>query len=1104
MEEASAPNDSNEPRPRADAAGEARPHGLRPNEARPNEVRLDETRLADLLDRALELDGARREAFLATLAETAPTVAEQLRELVSALPDPETETDDASRGQARPDAGPAETHEAESGGELEAGEPFAGCIVRGVLGRGGTGTVYFADQLEPSRPVALKTLHSIQSRGSALRRFRTEALALARLEHAGIARIYGSGVETRRGIGLPYIVMERVADARSFVEWARESAATPREIAARMAEVCDAMQHGHQRGVLHRDLKPSNVLVDGAGRPRVIDFGVARLLEREGAVESTVAGAIIGTPAYMAPEQFELAPSELDIRIDVHALGVILYEALTGRRAYDIQRHQYFDARRILRDTEPARADLVDSRVPRDLASIVAKAMAKDRARRYDSMTELRDDLVAFLDGRSVRAQPEDAIQRFTRTVRRNPAWFTAGALVFAVLLAATVVTTRQLGVVARRNALAQTARLAAAVANGNATEAQIAAGLLPRGFDPRIPAMLLNQLDQSDGRIATPPRPWNLMGGALSPDGTRWLTVGDGGAFVLCGVPDGPVASGEIPSLGQFPWACAFSPDSARAFVAGDGMLCELDAKGAATVVASGGWMQPRGMRIVGGGASPRAQFFSQGVGFVRAPLDGAPSEMTDFGEPGRMVGAAAWIDDFRGFLVQGNGRCVRFELDADGRNPARVPDFAGPVEAAQSVAVSRDGRRVAIGLSNGGVRVLDAATGRELGRAEFGHSVWSVGFTPDASRLFAGDRDGRVHALDLSPDGAVAATRTQSAGTGDPAWALAALDDDEVVASIGGVVRTLDFSPRWSPVAASLGSGPFSMSDFDGRRLRAVAGDGSVRELDMAAGAWRQVANGGPRGGKSHAISRDGRRLASLDGGTVRVVDLETGAASQPVALDFGARAGAEWSDDGSMVACVSNTEALLLDAEGRELARTDIAGVSDVITLCWHARDQFLAVQPYDVPRRIAFRYRKGALTYEFEPAPSALGTIRSQGRWITPQLGGDVMVSWPGGADLLEAELEHHELRLKGHDDYATAAAFSPDRAWIATGSSDGEIRLWSMRDGELTFSIRQHPRRIKWIRWSTDGTSLLTMSESGEVRVLDSVPRAERMRSARVE
>ncbi|MEY2715407.1 MAG: hypothetical protein RIT24_1750, partial [Planctomycetota bacterium] len=225
--------------------------------------------LADLLDEALALDTEARELFLRGLEGRDAARASEVRELIAHLPDPESRevADRAERGEADPFVG-----------EPAVGESIGGCVIEEVIGRGGIGTVLGARQLDPPRAVAVKVLRLAHARASHLRRFRTEAYALGRLLHPALARIYASGTERRGQFDLPYIVMERIDGAVTFVDWARAPGRTRAEIAIGMAQICDGMQHGHSRGVIHRDLKPTNILVGADGRPHVIDFGIARLV----------------------------------------------------------------------------------------------------------------------------------------------------------------------------------------------------------------------------------------------------------------------------------------------------------------------------------------------------------------------------------------------------------------------------------------------------------------------------------------------------------------------------------------------------------------------------------------------------------------------------------------------------------------------------------------------------------------------------------------------------------------------------------------------------------------------------------------------------------
>ncbi|MFZ9880210.1 MAG: serine/threonine-protein kinase, partial [Phycisphaerales bacterium] len=318
---------------------------------------------AELLDEALRLSADARQDFIEGLERRDPAAARALRELIRNLPDPETAMDSGAKPGADAYLG-----------EPAVGELIGGCRIDSVLGRGGVGTVFSATQQQPERAVALKILRTAGARVSHMRRFRTEAAVLGRLAHPAIARIYSSGVATRGSVDMPFLIMERIEGARSVVEWAGGGAGrkpTRDEIVRCAIKVCDAMAFAHGRGVLHRDIKPSNILVGADGEPHVIDFGIARVFGEGASPDDTLAGALIGTPGYMALEQFELESADLDVRVDIHAIGILLYEMLGGQRAYEIPRQMYFDAAQIMRKREPAPLERIDATVPRDLSAIV-------------------------------------------------------------------------------------------------------------------------------------------------------------------------------------------------------------------------------------------------------------------------------------------------------------------------------------------------------------------------------------------------------------------------------------------------------------------------------------------------------------------------------------------------------------------------------------------------------------------------------------------------------------------------------------------------------------------------------------------------------------
>lgn len=331
---------------------------------------------------------------------------------------------------------------------LGPGTRIGSFVVERTLAEGGQGTVHVARQDEPSRLVALKTLRLDVDGDEARQRFRFESEVLGRLHHPGIAQVYGSGTHDDHGAAIPWIAMEFVESARDLVSYCEEHRLPLEARLAAFLDVCAALQHGHDRGVVHRDLKPANVLVDGAGRVKVIDFGVARMTETQAPVQ-TMAGQVFGTLQYMSPEQTSGDPDSIDVRTDVFALGLVLFEAVTGKPGRDLTGLAITEAlERVARAPAPSlRAIRPD--LPRELDWIIRKATEAERPARYSSAAALADDVQRLLDHRPVVAGPPSALYRARKFVRRHRLAVGAAVLVFAA--AAFGVVQRELG--ARREA---------------------------------------------------------------------------------------------------------------------------------------------------------------------------------------------------------------------------------------------------------------------------------------------------------------------------------------------------------------------------------------------------------------------------------------------------------------------------------------------------------------------------------------------------------------------------------------------------------------------------------------------------------------------------
>lgn len=315
-------------------------------------------------------------------------------------------------------------------------------IVR-EIGRGGMGIIYEAQQESPSRRVALKVLRPGVINREMLKRFQHEAHVLGQLQHSGIAQIFEAGVADTPLGTQPYFVMEMI-DGEPLDQAATSAGLSTRQRLELTARICDAIQHAHQKGIIHRDLKPSNVLVarakdasaarpphtsatrnlvtDTIGQPKVLDFGIARVTDSDlqAFTVQTEVGQLVGTLAYMSPEQVEGNTADLDTRCDVYALGVMLYELLAHKHPLELKGLPIAEAARRIREDTPPQLGAIDRRLRGDVETIVAKAMEHDRERRYGSAAELAADIRRHLNDQPIDARPASTFYQVRKFAKRN------------------------------------------------------------------------------------------------------------------------------------------------------------------------------------------------------------------------------------------------------------------------------------------------------------------------------------------------------------------------------------------------------------------------------------------------------------------------------------------------------------------------------------------------------------------------------------------------------------------------------------------------------------------------------------------------------------
>lgn len=320
-----------------------------------------------------------------------------------------------------------------------------------LRGVGGMGAVYRA-RAEPTGDfVALKVLRPHAMTKTAVLRLQREARVLSRLSHPCIARLLDTGESDN---GRAYFAMELFEGAAPITAWAAVAKPSARETLALFARLCDAVHHGHQRGVIHRDLKPHNILIAGDGSPKLIDFGVAFATDSDitRVTLSADAGTLVGTFAYMSPEQCEGDAAAVDTRSDVYALGVVLFEVLAGQRPHDLEGKPLAEVFRVIRAGATRHLEHVRPDLAGDIATMIHKAMDPDPDRRYASAADFAQDIERFLTNRPIEARPAGAWYHARLTWRRNRASVSAAGVAAACVIGAGVVSVT-FGVQAREEA---------------------------------------------------------------------------------------------------------------------------------------------------------------------------------------------------------------------------------------------------------------------------------------------------------------------------------------------------------------------------------------------------------------------------------------------------------------------------------------------------------------------------------------------------------------------------------------------------------------------------------------------------------------------------
>ncbi len=1060
------------------------------------------------------------------------------------LPSPELVTREMSSDGA--DSTVADAGRADRSGGFLAGPMIAGRFkLLEVLGEGGMGTVYLAEQSAPvRRMVALKLIKIGMDSRVVLARFDAERQALALMDHPNIARVYDGGTTEA---GQPFFVMELVR-GEPITDYCDRRRLSVRARLELFVFVCQAVQHAHQKGIIHRDLKPSNVMVtevDGRATPKVIDFGVAKATELRLTDQSLgETGAVVGTPTYMSPEQADPSSMDIDTRTDVYALGVILYELLAGSPPIDakqFKRGAILEMLRMVREVDPpkpstkvstadalpsisANRDIEPAHLKRvlqgDLDWIVMMALEKDRGRRYATANGFAADILRHLAHEPVVAAPPSRAYRLRKFVRKHRGAVIAASLVLFALLAGMAGTTWGLFEAKRQEAAANhyadEAKAQARVASDNArradAEARSARKAEQEAKDRAAAEAAAKALAQRETARADTERrrtqeqltrtEWLLYAGKLMMAQNDFES-GDGGL--------------ALHYLGECQWNLRgwehrylWSRINARQTLVG-----HADPVWSAAFSADG-------KRILTGSWDKTAKVWDAATGQELLTLKG---------HNGWVLSAAFSPDGKR--IVTGGG-----EFGYEGIHPTseatvwdaatgrRLFAISGHQSPVWSVAFSADGKRILSGSRDGRVSVSDAATGQELLVLKFENELASVAFSPDGKRIAAGGatvkvwdattgrelltferHGGAAFGVAYSPDGKRIATAGENgtlnvwdAGTGHELLALkghtalvfgVAFSPDGRRIVSGSYDRTVRV---WEAATGQVlhvfkgHAGLVHRVAFspDGKRIVSGSDDKTAKVWDADQGQELPTFKGHHDFVRSIAYRPDGKRIVTGSGDkTAKVWDAATRQELLTLNGHTGVLSSVAYSPDGKRIATASRDRtARVWDADTGQEVLVLKGHTDEVVSVAFSPDGKRIVTGSHDMTVRVwdAATGREDRVLKGHTHVVEGVG-YSPDGKRI-------VSASVDGTARVWDVEAGRELVILKGHTGWVLCVAFSPDGKRIATGSMDQTARVWDAETGQEVLTLRGHTGLLWTVAFSPDGQRIATGSGDKTVRVWD--------------
>lgn len=919
------------------------------------------------------------------------------------------------------------------------------------IGEGGMGAVFMAEQIRPvRRRVALKIIKPGMNNRQVIARFEAERQALAVMDHPNIAKVFDAGTTEN---GQPYFVMELVKGV-PLTEYCDQHQLSPRERLELFTQVCQAVQHAHQKGIIHRDLKPNNVLVtlDDTGKPtpKVIDFGIAKATDGQRLTDRTLFTEfrqLVGTPLYMSPEQAEMnALADVDTRSDVYSLGVMLYELLTGTTPFEkdrLAKAAYDEVRRIIREEDPPRpstrlsalgdaaATTVSAHrqmdpkrlgqlVHGELDWIVMKALEKDRERRYQTANGFARDLERYLADQPVEASPPSQLYRFRKFARRNKTALTTATLFVIVLVAATIVSVWQRHTALVARAVAETSERKAVLSEGEAkkqtAEAQrqnrIAQRRLAEGYLTQAQSALnLGNYLEAKTRVDQATEAYQAIGDSTLPADFLWLDTRASAPEPLIRLDDLAAGRPEVHLLS-------------------DGRTA-LIRQGIGTVAP--GIVELIDLRT---GAVLRTFKQEQAINATALSADGRFLLTGGSAE----VGASARMSPEQ--------RLKTFELTMwDVQTGKVIKTLQGHQDILRYIAISADGKRAVSSGIDKAIKVWDLETGKVIHEHKAPATVTVVAISPDGHLICTNEHGGREGIWDV-------ASGKQLYHGGDAPLAFSA-DGKKVLFSEG----IWDYqNAKSEEITPKAGAGVF----LPGEREVLLAEASGVCRRDAQTGQLYQVFT---EAYTTYQLS------ASSDG---RFFAAGSGAARGAIA---------QWA--------LQRRLDLLNVERGSYSSHSQVTLTPDGHAAICARRNGFLGV--WDLATGLSLRELNSAGTAELQAV-----AVSPDGKRVLAGAEDGRLHLWDlASGKLVRSWAAHEPAPFHSATSIATIA-FSPDGKRAVSGGDDAVAKVWDVETGKQIASFRGHwkptsvmSRTITAAIFTPDGSQIISSCRyDNQMRIWD--------------